>query len=176
MTTKYSVSLKELSKKPEQLAGDLLRGAFDAGLHPLPGLAPQLVQRRPEPLDPHVFLDQAHAVDRQVERVAAVIPQDEKVVPSPLDRQLLKPIVLADAVLIVHDQVALFELLQVQELGAGLCRGLGPAQVPDAELDSPAHRDLALKLARESLVLLKNDARMLPLRKARRPGPPSASA
>ena len=85
------------------------------------------------PLDPHVFLDQAHAVDRQVERVAAVIPQDEKVVANPLDRQLLKPIVLADAVLVVHDQVALFELLQVQELGAGLGRGLGPAQVPDAE-------------------------------------------
>jgi beta-glucosidase len=31
------------------------------------------------------------------------------------------------------------------------------AQVPDAELDSPAHRELALKLARESMVLLKND-------------------
>ena len=53
--------------------------------------------------------------------------------PNPLDRQLLKPIVLADAVLVVHDQVALFELLQVQELGAGLRGGLGPAQVPDAE-------------------------------------------
>ena len=31
------------------------------------------------------------------------------------------------------------------------------AQVQDSELDSPAHRALALKLARESLVLLKND-------------------
>src|SRR5512141_960473 len=39
------------------------------------------------------------------------------------------------------------------------------AQVPDAELDSPAHRDLALKLARESLVLLKNDG-VLPFAKA----------
>jgi beta-glucosidase len=36
------------------------------------------------------------------------------------------------------------------------------AQVPDAELDSPAHRALALKLARESMVLLKNDG-VLPL-------------
>jgi beta-glucosidase len=39
------------------------------------------------------------------------------------------------------------------------------AQVPDAELDSPAHRDLALKLARESLVLLKSDG-VLPFAKA----------
>ena len=39
------------------------------------------------------------------------------------------------------------------------------AQVPDAELDSPAHRELALKLARESLVLLKNDG-VLPFAKA----------
>ena len=39
------------------------------------------------------------------------------------------------------------------------------AQVPDAELDSPAHRDLALKIARESMVLLKNDG-VLPFAKA----------
>ncbi len=39
------------------------------------------------------------------------------------------------------------------------------AQVPDSELDSPAHRELALKLARESIVLLKNDG-VLPFAKA----------
>ena len=38
------------------------------------------------------------------------------------------------------------------------------AQVPDSELDSQAHRDLALKLARESIVLLKN-GRGLPIGK-----------
>jgi beta-glucosidase len=37
------------------------------------------------------------------------------------------------------------------------------AQVPDAELDSPAHRALALKAALESMVLLKNNG-MLPLK------------
>jgi beta-glucosidase len=31
------------------------------------------------------------------------------------------------------------------------------AQTPESEIDSPAHRDLALKTARESMVLLKND-------------------
>jgi beta-glucosidase len=35
-------------------------------------------------------------------------------------------------------------------------------QTPDAEIDSPAHRELALKTARESMVLLKNDG-VLPL-------------
>ena len=35
-----------------------------------------------------------------------------------------------------------------------------------AAVDSPAHRDLALKAARQSLVLLKNDAQFLPLDKA----------
>ncbi|MGD8897790.1 MAG: glycoside hydrolase family 3 C-terminal domain-containing protein [Acidobacteriota bacterium] len=39
------------------------------------------------------------------------------------------------------------------------------AQVPDSELDSPAHRELALRLARESMVLLKNDG-VLPFAKA----------
>jgi beta-glucosidase len=39
------------------------------------------------------------------------------------------------------------------------------AQVEDSELDSPAHRALALKLARESMVLLKNDG-VLPFPKA----------
>jgi beta-glucosidase len=39
------------------------------------------------------------------------------------------------------------------------------AQVKDSELDSPAHRELALKLARESMVLLKNDG-VLPFAKA----------
>ena len=42
---------------------------------------------------------------------------------------------------------------------------VGPAATPDSALDSPAHRELALRLARESMVLLKNDG-TLPLRKA----------
>jgi beta-glucosidase len=36
------------------------------------------------------------------------------------------------------------------------------AQTPDTEIDSEAHRELALKMARESIVLLKNDG-VLPL-------------
>jgi beta-glucosidase len=36
------------------------------------------------------------------------------------------------------------------------------AQIPDSEIDSPAHRELALKAANESIVLLKNDG-TLPL-------------
>ena len=37
------------------------------------------------------------------------------------------------------------------------------AQIPDSEIDSDAHRQLALKTARESIVLLKNDG-VLPLK------------
>jgi len=37
------------------------------------------------------------------------------------------------------------------------------AQTPDSEIDSEAHRELALKMARESIVLLKNDG-VLPWR------------
>jgi beta-glucosidase len=39
------------------------------------------------------------------------------------------------------------------------------AHTPITELDSPAHRELALKTARESMVLLKNAGGLLPLRK-----------
>jgi beta-glucosidase len=38
------------------------------------------------------------------------------------------------------------------------------AQIPFSENDSPAHRELALQAARESMVLLKNDNRTLPLK------------
>jgi beta-glucosidase len=41
------------------------------------------------------------------------------------------------------------------------------AHVPRNELDSPAHRKLALRLAEESMVLLKNDG-VLPLKRVRR--------
>src|SRR5262249_15663010 len=39
------------------------------------------------------------------------------------------------------------------------------AQIPFSENDSPAHRQLALKAARESIVLLKNEKQILPLKK-----------
>jgi beta-glucosidase len=39
------------------------------------------------------------------------------------------------------------------------------AQIPFSENDSPEHRQLSLKAARESLVLLKNDKNLLPLKK-----------
>lgn len=40
------------------------------------------------------------------------------------------------------------------------------AQIPASQNDIPAHRDLALRMARESLVLLKNSGGLLPLKKA----------
>ena len=40
------------------------------------------------------------------------------------------------------------------------------AQIPFSEDDSPAHRELALKAARESMVLLKNEDGFLPLKPA----------
>jgi beta-glucosidase len=39
------------------------------------------------------------------------------------------------------------------------------AQIPASRNDTPAHRDMALRMARESLVLLKNGGGLLPLRK-----------
>src|SRR5205085_5424517 len=39
------------------------------------------------------------------------------------------------------------------------------AQIPYSENDTPAHRQLALDAARESIVLLKNEKQTLPLRK-----------
>jgi beta-glucosidase len=40
------------------------------------------------------------------------------------------------------------------------------ARIPFSENDSPAHRELSLQAARESIVLLKNDGPLLPLKKS----------
>jgi beta-glucosidase len=63
--------------------------------------------------------------------------------------------------------VALKRMLRIRfELGLfDPLENVEAAQVPDSELDSPAHRALALQLARESMVLLKNDG-VLPFAKA----------
>ena len=63
--------------------------------------------------------------------------------------------------------VALKRMLRIRfELGLfDPLESVEAAQVPDSELDSPEHRELALQLARESIVLLKNDG-LLPLAKA----------
>ena len=45
------------------------------------------------------------------------------------------------------------------------------AQIPYSVNDSPEHRQLALEAARKSIVLLKNEDGMLPLRKCSRPSP-----
>jgi beta-glucosidase len=42
---------------------------------------------------------------------------------------------------------------------------VGYAQIPYEVIDSPAHRELALQAARESVVLLKNEGHLLPLNK-----------
>ncbi|MFL6605794.1 MAG: glycoside hydrolase family 3 C-terminal domain-containing protein [Steroidobacteraceae bacterium] len=39
------------------------------------------------------------------------------------------------------------------------------ARIPAAQIDTPAHRDTALRMAKESLVLLKNSGNLLPLKK-----------
>jgi beta-glucosidase len=63
--------------------------------------------------------------------------------------------------------VALKRMLRVRfELGLfDPLESVPAAHVPDSELDSPGHRALALRLARESMVLLKNDG-VLPFAKA----------
>ena len=40
------------------------------------------------------------------------------------------------------------------------------AKIPASDYDTPAHREMSLKMAKESLVLLKNSGNLLPLKKA----------
>ena len=140
-----------LRVKLQELAGHLLRRALDPRHRPLPGLAAELVQRGRVALDPHVLLDHAHAVDREVELVAAVVGQGQKIVAHPLDRELLESLVPADSVFGVHDQISLLQLLQVEEPDAGLGVRLRPANVPNAENLVLAHHRQALGRPHEAV-------------------------
>ncbi len=131
------VSHLALRVKLQQLAGHLLGRALDALLGALPGRSAETVEGGGVPLHPEILLHHAHAVHRQVELVPSLVDQRQEIVAHPFDRQLLQTVVLPDAVVGVHDEVPLLELLQVEQLGAQLaCRftAMHPARPEDLVL------------------------------------------
>ena len=78
----------------------------------LPGLAPQALHPGLGAFHPQVFLHQVEAVHRQVEAVAVLVFQFQKVVGLGADAELHQPPVDADAVVQVDDEIAFLEIGQ----------------------------------------------------------------
>ena len=109
-------------------ADELVRHVADALLHPrlarLPGDAAQLVQRHALRLaaEARQHLD---VLDRQEQFFVAVVDQPQAVMRRTGDRQRLQPVVAADAVFLVHHQVALGDLRRLRDELVG---ALAPAR------------------------------------------------
>ena len=108
----------------DQLAGDLADALLHPRLAPLPGLAAQPVERHALALAA-VAGEDVDILDRQIELVAAGIDQSDAIVRRALDRDLGQPLVAADAVIGMDDEIAGGQRRQLVE--EGLARFLAAA-------------------------------------------------
>ena len=110
-----------------QLLGDLARLRRHPASLLLPGPGPQLVEPHGIGLAARIPVDQADAIDGQVDR-AAVVLELQEVLRNAAHGELLEPAVAADPMLVVDDEIALRDLAEVTETGRlrrrpGLARG-----------------------------------------------------
>ncbi len=75
---------------------------------------PELVEPDGVGLAARVAVDEADAIDRQVDR-AAVVLELQEVLGHAADGELLEPAVAADAVLVVDDEIPLGDLAEIAE-------------------------------------------------------------
>ena len=111
----------------QQLLGQLAHLLGDLGARLLPGLAAELVELGLDALGAGVGLHLVEAPDRQVERAAVVLEVEEvdrHLLGPRAQRQLGQPLVDADAVQLVDDEVARHQVLEVglDEGALGLLR------------------------------------------------------
>ncbi len=116
----------------DQLAGDLADALLHPALAPLPRLAAELVERRAF-LRRAVAAEHLEILDRHVELVAAGIAERDAIVRRLLHRDLGQPLVAADAVVGMDDQVARRERRQLLEEGVGILAAPGAADQAVAE-------------------------------------------
>ena len=116
----------------DQLAGDLADPLLHPRLAPLPGLAAEPVERDAVALAA-VAGEDVDILDRHVELVAAGIFERDAIVRAGADRDLGQPLVAADAVVGVDDEVAGAERRQLGEEGVGALAALAAADQPVAE-------------------------------------------
>ena len=127
-----------LAVEDHQLGRDLLHRAADAVAGLLPVGAAHLAERRR--VAAGVAADRADLVGRDVELVAAAVRDEEVVALDAADRPGDHPLVPADAVHLVHDEVVGLQVLVVVDGLAGLAR---------AAVDAPAAGEVGLRDERE---------------------------
>ncbi len=133
------VGLDQCAGAQRAFGGDfdeVARDGADPLLHPrlapLPRLAAEPVERHALALRA-VAREDVDILDRDVELVAARISQRDAIVRRLLDRNLGQPLVAADAVIGVDDEVARRQRRELGEEGVGALAALAPAHQPVAE-------------------------------------------
>ena len=99
----------------EKLTGNLFGGTFHPCFDALPGLTAHLIDDRLDALHPHILLDHIHSVYRQIEFVPILVDQFQKIIGDPVYLQLYQASIAPDTMLNVYDQIALFQILQIQQ-------------------------------------------------------------
>ena len=115
-----------------QLARNRLDAFLELGTSPLPGFAAQLVERDALAFGA-VAGEHVDILDRHIELVAARIGQPHAVVRALADRDRDQPLIAADAMVDMHDQVAGRERLQFGQERIGGLALLAPTHQPVAE-------------------------------------------
>ena len=96
----------------DQLLGHLPDRLLHPLLDRLPGGPAELVDLRDEPVRADVPLDLVEAVDGEVEPILVLVSDQEEVVDDPADGELLEPLVAADPVLGMDDEIPFGELAE----------------------------------------------------------------
>jgi hypothetical protein len=116
----------------EQLVRDLADALLEPGLAPLPGLAAELVERDALGLAA-VAREDVDVLDRDIELVAAGVGQHHAVVRALAYGDRLQPLVAADTVVHVDDEIAGRECRQLGQEGVGVLPAFLAADEPVAE-------------------------------------------
>ena len=171
LTEGVALGVDPLLVQHHEFLGDLADGGPDLALGLGEVAAAEAVQRRRLAAD--VLAERVDLVGRDVELVAALVRDEQVVALDAADRALDHALVLADAVLVVHDVVAGLEVLERGRALALAGAGLAVRPPPTGEVGLGDDGDLGVGQGAATMERGDDD---VPTRLGRRRSPPGRSA